>query len=320
MSGQGMDMPGYLDLLLLLAPVVLVFSLGMIVRRVGWLQPESEGGILKLLMNVFYPALILKSVLGNQALRDPANLLWPPLVGFGTVTLGFFVAMVAGRLLKLNIGEGLRTFAFAVGIYNYAYIPLPLVMSLFGRETAGVLLVHNVGCELAVWSSGILLLAGVSLREGWRRLFNPSLVTLLIAVAINISGWTPPNSLMTAIDSLAVCTVTLGLICSGAAIAPFLDKARELWSTKIVFGSCVLRLGLLPLLFLTIARHGPFSDALRQVIVVQAAMPAAMIPLVIARHYGGRPLIAAQVILGTTLPGLLLIPALLRLGMDWVLK
>lgn len=317
---SGSELPGYVDLLLLLTPVVLVFALGIVVRRVGWLPVEAEGGILKLLMNVFYPALILKSVLGNAALREPGNLLWPPLVGFGTVTLGFAVGMVAGRLLRLHIGEGLRTFAFAVGIYNYAYIPLPLVTALFGRETAGVLLVHNVGCELAVWSSGILLLSGVSLREGWRRLINPSLLTLLAAVGINVGGWNPPASLMSAIDAVAACTVTLGLLCSGASVAPFVDRARELWSARIVIGSCMLRLGLLPALFLLLARHAPFTESLRQVIVVQAAMPAAMIPLVIARHYGGRPVVAAQVILGTTLPGLLLIPGVLAFGIGWALR
>jgi hypothetical protein len=34
--------------------------------------------------------------------------------------------------------------------------------SLYGREPLGVLLVQNMGCELAMWSVGILVLTGLS--------------------------------------------------------------------------------------------------------------------------------------------------------------
>jgi predicted permease len=43
-----------------------------------------------------------------------------------------------------------------------------------------------------------------------------------------------------------------------------------------------------------------------------------MMPLVLARHYGGQPLIAAQIIVGTTLLGVLVIPLWLYLGLTWV--
>ena len=82
-------------------------------------------------------------------IRGPANLLWPPLVGFGTIVLGFVAGYYAGRALGLQVGTELRTFAFTVGVYNYGFIPIPVMESLFNREHVGVLLVHNVGCELA---------------------------------------------------------------------------------------------------------------------------------------------------------------------------
>jgi hypothetical protein len=42
-----------------------------------------------------------------------------------------------------------------------------------------------------------------------------------------------------------------------------------------------------------------------------------MMPLVLARHYGGQPLIAAQIIVGTTLLGLFVIPLWLQFGIAW---
>jgi len=54
------------------------------------------------------------------------------------------------------------------------------------------------------------------------------------------------------------------------------------------------------------------------VLVVEAAMPAAVFPIIIARHYGGQPLTAVQVVLWTTAVGLLTCPLWIRAGLAWV--
>ena len=52
--------------------------------------------------------------------------------------------------------------------------------------------------------------------------------------------------------------------------------------------------------------------------MVEAAMPAGVIPILIARHYGGKPLTAVQVVIGTTAVGLIAIPLWLRIGLAWI--
>jgi malate permease and related proteins len=51
---------------------------------------------------------------------------------------------------------------------------------------------------------------------------------------------------------------------------------------------------------------------------VQAAMPAGILPIVIAKHYGGRPITAVQVVLGSTAIGLFTVPLWLRVGLGWI--
>ena len=50
----------------------------------------------------------------------------------------------------------------------------------------------------------------------------------------------------------------------------------------------------------------------------QAAMSAAVFPIVMAKHYGGDPATALRVVLGTSLVGLVTIPLWLRVGMKFV--
>jgi malate permease and related proteins len=313
-------MPSYWELLLLILPVFGLIALGSGARKIGWLTEEADSSLLKLVVNLLYPCLIFESVLGNAALRDPSNVVLAPLVGYLTMALGIIASLYAGRLLGLEMGKGLRTFAYSVGIYNYGYIPIPLMTALFGRESIGVLLVHNVGCEAAIWTVGILVLSGGSLRDGWRKLLNPPLLTLVAALAgnaVHLEAYLP-QALRTVISMCGACAIPLGLLLIGGTLMEYLNRPSQLVSARITPGACLLRLAIFPACFLLLAWVLPASTELKRVILVQAAMPAGILPIVIAKHYGGQPLTAVQVVLGTTAVGLLAIPLWLQLGLSWV--
>ncbi len=313
-------MPTYVQLLLLVLPVFALIGIGVVVRRLHWIEGEAETSLIRLVVNVTYPCLIFESVAGNAALRSPGNLIVPPLMGFGITVLGIYAGLYVAKLIGLQIGTGLRTFALAVGIANYGYLPLPIMEAIWGAESRGVLLVHNVGVEAAIWTVGVLVLSGQSLREGWRRLVSPIVITLALAVAFNLGGLTPylPGVVTTTIHALAVCAIPLGLIMTGVNLANYLNEPRQLFDAKVSVAAMTLRLGVLPVVILLLAHYLPLSLELKRVLVVQAAMPAAVIPIIIARLYGGHPRTAVQIVLGTTALGVLVIPLWLRAGIAWV--
>jgi predicted permease len=312
--------PTYFELLALIAPIFALIGIGSIARFAGWLTAESDGSLLKLVINVLYPALIFKNVLGNPALADPRNVIWPPLVGFGTMAGGILLAWWIGRALGFSKGKGLRTFAFAAGIFNYGYIPIPLMESLFGSESVGVLLVHNVGCEVAIWTVGVLILSGLSLRDGWRRLVSGPVIALASAGVGNVIGLDAvmPAAVDKTIAMAGACAIPVGLIAIGSTLSESLRKPAQLFSVRVTPAACALRLVLFPAIFLGLAKVLPISLELKRVMMVEAAMPAGVIPILIARHYGGKPLTAVQVVIGTTIVGLVAIPLWLRIGLAWI--
>ena len=312
-------MLSYIDLLLLILPVFALIAIGVVLRRVHWVEGVAEASMIKLVINLCMPCLIFEAVTGNAALRDAQNVLMPPLVGFVTTAVTIGVAFQFGRLLGLTTGTGLRTFALAAGIANYGYLPLPIMAAMFGPESRGVLLVHNIGVEAAIWTIGVLVLSGLSLREGWRRLLSPIVLTLFVAVTVNLAGLAPflPKWFMELVHGPAVCAIPLGLLMTGVNLANHLSEPRALFMPRVSLGSMILRLGLLPLGFLALARWLPCSVELKRVIVVQGAMPSAVIPIIIAQHFGGRPLTAVQVVLGTTALAVLITPIWLKAGLAW---
>ncbi|MGH7956246.1 MAG: AEC family transporter, partial [Opitutaceae bacterium] len=242
------------------------------------------------------------------------------LLGFGVTWLGIRAGLLVAKMIGLHVGTGLRTFALAVGIANYGYLPLPIMQAMWGADSLGVLLVYNMGVEIAIWTVGVLVLTGQSFREGWRKLVSPILITLALAIVCNQTNLTPhlPAVLKSTIHALAVCAIPLGLIMSGVNLAQYLTGARELFDVRVSGAAMALRLGALPIVVLAVAKFLPCPMELKRVLVVQAAMPTAMMPIIIARLYGGHPRTAVQIVLGTTALGIVVIPLWLRAGLEWV--
>ncbi len=312
----------YVQLFSMVLPVFLLVALGAVLSRAKWLPSEAEDALFQLIVRVLMPCLIFESVTSAGALRDPANLLGAPLAGFSLTLLGIGTAWLVGRWLGLHNGTGLRTFALVAGIANYGYLPLPLMEGLFGPESRGLLLLHNAGVETAIWTGGILVISGLSPREGWRKLLNMPLLALLLALTVNLLGGANavPDVVTKIIHWLGQSAVPLGLLMTGASIQPHLGDPGKLWETRLSLAACLVRLAVLPAIFLVIARYGPFTPEMRQVLAVQAAMPCAVIPIIIARIYGGQAMTAVQIVIVTTSVALFTIPLWLRIGLEWVAR
>jgi predicted permease len=182
-----------------------------------------------------------------------------------------------------------------------------------------VLLLHNAGVEAALWTGGILVVTGLSPRAGWRKLINAPVISLIVALTANLTGAVAyvPAFMMSLVHGLAVCAVPLGLLMTGVSLQPHLNDPRQLVNPRVTLTAWLLRLAVLPWLFLFAARFLPCPVELKRVLVVQAAMPSGVISIIVARVYGGQPLVAVQIMLGTTALALFTIPCWIRFGLSF---
>lgn len=299
-------------------PVFLLMGTGFCLRRVGWLTREADSSLLKVVVNLLYPALIFHYTVGNPALQAIGNLIWAPLLGCTLVLAGYGVGWLAAGFLGWRGGRTQPTFAFTSGLQNYGYIPIPLIELLFqSRETMAVLLVHNVGVELAFWTIGVLIISARGGRVGWRNLINAPVCALILALTLNLTGIGTrlPLPILETVGWLSACAVPLGLLLAGATLGDLVDGGTWARTRRFVLGASLVRLGILPLVFLGAALWMPISLELRQVLMVQAAMPAALFPLVVNRFYGGDNDAALGVVLGTTILSFFTMPFWIWVGL-----
>jgi predicted permease len=117
---------------------------------------------------------------------------------------------------------------------------------------------------------------------------------------------------------LGACAFPLGIMMAGAMVA---DQVRQLHPSRAagaIAWSALFRLGVIPAVMLGLARVLPCSVELKRVLVVQAAMPAGVFPIVLSRLYGGDPATAVRIVAGTTLLSLVTIPLWIRWGLSWL--
>jgi len=305
-------------ILLSVLPAYLLILAGLVLRRAGVLRHEHDEGVMHVVFHVMYPCFILDKILGSSALRGVSAVAWPMAFGFCVPVLGIGIGWLVGRMLGMEKGTGRRTFALSSGVQNFGYTAIPVVQQLWGGTGAlAVLFVHNLGVECAMWSVGVMLMSGAKKLE-WRRLINGPMFAVVGGLLLVGLGWDrhvtgPPREAMRMLGQGAF---PVAIALTGAMMHDMLGKERP--SLRVVLGGSLVRLGLSPLAILLIAKCLPLAVELKQVIVVQAAMPAAMTPVLFARLYGGRPAIAVQIVLVTTLLSLLTLPWIIRWGMLWL--
>ena len=307
----------YWTILLAVLPVFLVVAIGFAAYRVGWISSEAEHGLFKLTINVFFPCLIFKAVAWNPALREPGNVVMPPLIGFVTIAGGIAISYWVSRWFrKERVPNG--TFALSAGMYNYGYIALPLALLLFDEKTVGVLFVHNVGVEAAMWSIGVWVVSGASLQDSWKRMLNMPFFAIVLGLTMNFSGTENlvPDWLVYGLDLLANCAIPFGLILVGVTAASFIKQFSVGRDKRYMLVGVLLRNGLLPALMLCIPAFFQLSRELTAVVVLQSAMSSAVIPIVLAKHYGGEPLTALRVVFASSTVGIVTIPLWLLAGIQ----
>ena len=300
-------------------PVYLIVALGSLLRKTKMLTPEMDKGVMSMAVHLFYPCLILDKMLGVEILRDAGVVFSSAGIGFSMIVLAMGLAFLMARLLGFEKGGGLRTFSASCGVQNYGFIAIPLMVYVFPENDAAlaVLFTHNLGVELALWTVGIMLISGNRIPS-WRSFLKGPIIAVVVGLLLLQTGTDHlvPEVVVRVFTMLGFCAIPVSLLLVGTTMYDLARDVRLDW--KVSTGGVLVRLAIVPVVILCLAKFLPLATELRQVMVIQAAMPAGVFPIVLSRHYGGRADVAMQVVVATTLVSLLTMPLIVSLGMAWL--
>lgn len=275
-------------------PVIALIALGYAARRWRIIAPENWPGVEQLGFRLMFPAILLTSIYRSElslgrlgpyvlavslafaaigvttfALRGPLGLSNPRLTSFFQAAMRFnslLVLAVAAQAIGPDALSDLAVaMAFLIPAFNISAI---IALTALPPETPGAI---NPTRAQAIRR----ITAEVSR--------NPLVIGCVLGLALNLSGVTLPQAVLTPLDWLGQGALAVGLLTVGAGI-----ELRRLWqSDPAMWSGVALRLLVCPALFLLIALAFGLPDGQIASGLLLTAAPGASVGYILARQMGG---------------------------------
>ena len=309
-------MDNLIGIFIAVLPPFLLLGVGAFARSVGWLRAEADASLSMVTIRILYPCFILFHILENGDTRIEGATFLMIAIGFASILTGFFLAWVVSKVLRLE-EESVRTFRFCAGIFNYGFIAIPVALAFFDSNIVVHIILFNLGVEIAIWTIGILILTANKLSL--KGLLNPPAIAVIVGLALQTTGGKQliPSFFWQVVEILGQCSIPIGLLLIGGSFYQLMDNFRFSNGLRTEIASLLVRNLFFPCLLISfIASNFCPTDIpfLREVLVIQAAMPAGIFAVVIVRNYSANSVTAMRTISVTMLVSLLTLPIWLSIG------
>lgn len=276
---------------------------------------------MRLTMDLALPCFVLSNMMGNSALKSVST----SLVAIGLGAMGIIVCLLiswgVARILRFKTGEGKRTFVITAGFHNYGVFVIPLVAMLHaapGDPMLGLVITHNVGCDIIVWSVGLLLVSA-EMKFSFKLLLRGPVLVVFIALFLIWTGLDQyvPEIVKMALKMMGNCLIPLNLLIFGNLLYDLLGN-RTRFSPRMVLAGTVTRVIILPWVFIGLAVILPIDMELKRLLVFQSIAPAGVTSAMIAKHFGGHPDVAVQITLATCAASIVTLPLWFNVGFSLI--
>ncbi|MCP3965404.1 MAG: AEC family transporter [Lentisphaerae bacterium] len=288
-----------------------MFAIGAYTVRLKIIEEADLGKLSRLVIDIMFPVMAFHSITKHFDTSKIEELWLLPTLGFGLMLFGGILGF-ALRYGMRNRGNGrLETFHHYCAINNYVFLPLLILGNVWGHKYMSLLFIMNIGSTIGIWTIGVGLLGGASIRGVLKNIFTVNLFAVVIALIVAFAKVPIPEVLDNVFNKIGSAAVPFMLVVIGAAIyshAKFLFS--NLWD---IFYLTAVRLIIIPLIAVYILKLLPIPLEVYRVVFVVALMPVSASSAVITRRFGGSPEFAGQAIIFTTTASLVTIPVMFYL-------
>ncbi len=273
-------------------PILILLLLGIILRRISFLDEHFIQLGNKLVFNITLPIMLFFSV-ADQPMEEVLD---TPLVSFGVLATIGSVVLIWLTARPWVQPEKLGVFTQGAFRGNMAIIGLALTINAYGPEilsqagiyVAVVTIAYNV---LAVW-----LLGDKGDSHFLRILSNPLIIGIVAGFAVSLSGFTLPVFLVDSGSYLNAMTLPLALLCVGGSLSwqGFKSNHRD------VVAAAIYKLLLIPALVVCVALVLGFKNQQLGILFLMMASPTAAASYVMAKQMTAYGQMAAEIVAVST--------------------
>ena len=287
-----------LQIILAIAEIFGLFMIGAAACRLGYITDPEITRWSRLVMDFLLPPLMFISIVNGFDVERLHELWLLPAVGFGMVVFFALAGMLLRTGLRSRDQDLRRTFLHLCTVNNSTFLPTVILRNLWGDASLSNLFLLYLGTAMGVWTFGVGMLGGSSLRHTLRNIFSPTLLAIFGALIVSVTGTRGyiPGVVMSILERVGSIAVPLMLILTGASLA-HRGILRFTWPNVYI---AVVRIVILPLLTIPLLMLLHLPDDIYSVAVIVALMPSAVSSVIMTRRFGGNSAYAATTALITT--------------------
>ena len=276
----------------IILPIVLVAGSGFLAARLLHVQARDAS---RLTVYVFTPALIFSSTYRTQISAEYLS------IALFALIMTALMGVVAWLLIKGLRYDRLTASAFALGVLfvNSGNYGLPVLLFAYGQDgLARGVIYFTVGSILMQTLAIFIAARGrADAREAVLSIFKlPLVYAVALGLILNQVGVVVPGPIMQAVDLTGNAAVPVMLVILGIELA-----GASLGNDRPIMGiATVVKLIVAPLLAFPLAALMGLSTLARNVCIVEASMPAAVLASIIAVEFDVRPKLVTGIVFAST--------------------
>lgn len=303
-----------MDIQALFEKMVVLFTIlfaGFFCGKAGIMDVESNKSLSRLVANLTNPMLVLASVMTDERLLSPAEVLQVTLLAAGCYAFLIASSLLLPRLLHLNARES-GPYRFFYIFSNIGFMGYPLVRAMFGEGAMFHLTIFVLFFQLVCWSYGAQTISGEGrFRLSWRILKTPCVLSALLAYAIYLSGVHIPRIVADVVKTTGEITSPLAMLILGCALSQC--SLRDVFGRPKLYLLALIKLIVVPLAAFFVLRTFIKDPLLLSLTTVVLAMPAATNATILTYQNHGDDRLAASGVFLTTLLSVATVPGLMLL-------
>src|SRR3989338_6926021 len=279
-------------------PVFLIILLGFLI---GKFKKINVGPLVDLLVYVTVPALIVSSI--TKSSLSVADFFTVALSAAGVI---FILGILAFFLFKAFHSTS-RGLYLPLTIGNSGYLGYPIALLAFGAEGLSRAVVFDVVNSLFLYSIGIWL---IHKKKDFREMFKiPLLYAVLLGIGLNLFSIQIHPVIAKPLEMVGSITIPLALLVLGYKLTEVRVKAF-----LVGMGASLFRIigGFLAALLLVSLFS--ISGVSRNIVLLEAAMPSAVMTLILCQKYRRDADAVASVVFLSTVLSIISIPIILTLA------
>lgn len=297
--------------------ILIMVLVGYVLTKKGWFDEKATNLIAKLVTQVALPCYMISTIVGRFTAKELLEIL--PQLRFPALSMVILLAIavaVAHLFLIDKKHQGLFISMFFNS--NTIFVGLPINQALFGDKSIPYVLVYYMCNTTFFWTIGTYLIqkdgrkeVTLDLRGTLKKIFSPPLMGFIIGVILVLLNIKLPAFLLSDFQYLGNLTIPLSMIFIGISVANAgLSRLRFTKDNVLVL---VGRFVIAPLLVLIIVKHTQMPQLMKEVFIIQSAMPVMTNAPVVAKLYGADSDYAAIMVTESTILTMVVIPILMLL-------